>query len=513
MCGIVAAHGEFDPSQCERMLARLRHRGPDDRDWIQVGRAWLGHQRLSIVDLAGGRQPLANEEASRYLVANGEIYNHAQLRSGLQARHRFRTGSDNEVALHLVEEGGPAALAHLRGMFALVMASTDGQLVAARDPVGIKPLYWARQHGTVLFASELKAFDPQWQPFVETFPPGHYWTPAEGLVQFAAIPVPATPPLQAPLEGDLLEQTLTAVRESLIAAVERRMMADVPVGVFLSGGLDSSLVASIASRMAAREGRRIKSFAVGMANSPDLLAARVVAEYLGTEHHERIYTEEEAVAIVPEVIRMMESFDPSLVESAVANYMVAKLTAEHVKVVLTGEGADELFAGYDYLAQFATAEALQGEMVRTVEALHHLNLQRCDRTTMAHGLEGRVPFLDLEMIRLALSLPASWKLRTEGRPEKWLLRMAFTGFLPEEILWRKKLQFNDGSGMTSVLRTHLGGQVTEAEFQRERGLLEPPLASRAELAFYRLFQQDFGSLTVSKVIGRSPSAFAVQTVE
>lgn len=491
------------------MLERLTHRGPDDADSKQVGRTWLGHRRLSIVDVDGGRQPLANEDETLFLVANGEIYNHLDIRESLTA-HRFRTRSDSEVALHLIEEQGPRAIAQLRGMFALVVAAADGRLVVARDPVGIKPLYWARRGETILFASELKAFDPDWLPLAEAFPPGHYWTPEEGLVAFTALPAPAAPAEIAP-EGEALERGLKAIRESLIRAVERRMMADVEVGVFLSGGLDSSLVASIASRWAKRNGKRLKSFAVGQEGSPDLLAARKVAEYLGTDHHEQIYTTQEAVEAVPEVVRMIESFDPSLVESAVANYFVARLAARHVKVVLTGEGADELFAGYKYFAGYHSTPELHGELIRTIRELHHLNLQRCDRTTMAHGLEARVPFLDLEMIETGLSIPVGWKQIGPAGMEKWILRQAFAeGYLPDEILWRTKVQFNEGTGTTDTLRKALGKTVSEEAFQEGRNCLTPPLATPTEMAYYRLFRRDYAPVIVDRVIGRSPAVFATQ---
>jgi len=241
MCGIVAEHGCSDPDQLERMLERLAHRGPDDRGAIQVTGSWLGHRRLSIVDVGGGQQPLCTRDESAWLVGNGEAYNHEEVRAGLADRDRLTT-SDNEVALHLIDERGTSGLAELSGMFAFVVAGRDGRFVVARDPVGIKPLYWARRNGAVRFASEMHAFDPEWQAFVEPFPPGCAWTPEQGLVRFAS----AVPPQQAPVEGR--EALLAGTRDTLVRAVRQQMMGDVNVGVFLSGGLDSSLVAAIASR-------------------------------------------------------------------------------------------------------------------------------------------------------------------------------------------------------------------------------------------------------------------------
>jgi asparagine synthase (glutamine-hydrolysing) len=490
MCGIAAQYGAVDPEAGRRMLERLVHRGPDDEGSVSVGPdAWLGHRRLSIVDVEGGRQPLGNRDL--WLVGNGEVYNHEAV-GGRLVHASFETSSDNEVALHLVDHHGPDSLDQLNGMFAFVLAGRDGRFLAARDPVGIKPLYWARRGSSVRFASEMSAFDPDWQRLVEVFPPGYYWTPQRGLVQFASA-VPAGAP-------DV------STREVLIRSVERQMMGDVPVGVFLSGGLDSSIVAAIAQRYLAERGERLKTFAVGLWDSADLLAARAVAEYLGTEHHESVYTAEEAVAAVPEVVRAIESFEPSLVRSAVPNHMLAKFTAQHVKVVLTGEGADELFAGYEYLCEFEDEESLQAELVRSIEGLHNLNLQRCDRVTMAFGLEARVPFLDREVIAHGLGLPPSWKLASNGKPEKWMLREAFEGWLPHEFLWRGKAQFGDGSGATSVLSDVVAASVSEEDLARERDAVDPPLRTREELAYYRIFREHLGGVRPEATLGRFATA-------
>jgi asparagine synthase (glutamine-hydrolysing) len=499
MCGIAAQYGQPDAEAGRRMLDRLVHRGPDDEGCVVLGdHAWLGHRRLSIVDVEGGRQPLGGEPAGDlWLVGNGEVYNHEDV--GERLTHAsFQTSSDNEVALHLVDSHGPDSLDQLNGMFAFVLAGRDGRFLAARDPVGIKPLYWARRGGNVRFASEMAAFDVDWQPFVEVFPPGHYWTPERGLVEFAA----AVPPD----EWGAVDADPDCIREILIRSVERQMMGDVPVGVFLSGGLDSSLVAAIAVRYLAERGERLKTFAVGLEDSPDLLAARSVASYLGTEHHESVYTAAEAVAAVPDVVRAIESFDPSLVRSAVPNHMLARFTAQHVKVVLTGEGADELFAGYEYLSDFDDEESLQAELVRSVEGLHNLNLQRCDRVTMAFGLEARVPFLDREVIAHALRLPPASKLASNGRPEKWMLREAFEGWLPHEFLWRGKAQFGDGSGAAGVLTDAISATVSEEEFERERDAIDPPLRTREELAYYRVFRDHLAGVRAEATVGRFATA-------
>jgi asparagine synthase (glutamine-hydrolysing) len=508
MCGISAVYGDADSYMGWRMLNRLGHRGPDDAGAVAVSGSWIGQTRLSIVDLMGGHQPLRNNSGTLYLVGNGEVYNHEHVRDRLAA-DSFRTKSDNEVALHLIDQKGDDALGELHGMYAFLAARVDGWFIAVRDPVGIKPLYWARKDGLVVFASEMRAFDPQLLPHVEAFPPGHHWTPDRGLVRFAAavpaaahdeLPGPSAP--GAPVPEAILEMT----RDKLIESVERQMMCDVPVGVFLSGGLDSSLVAAIAARWAKRGGERLLTFAVGTEDSADLLAARHVAEHLGTEHHERVYTAHDALGVLPDVVRTIEAYDPSLVRSAVPNYLLAAMTAEHVKVVLTGEGADEIFAGYEYLREIDDGAELHDEIVRMIEGLHNLNLQRCDRVTMAFGLEARVPFLERDVIEFGLKLPPGWKLSGEDQPEKRLLRAAFEGWLPDELLWRDKSQFGDGSGAASVLTRAVEETVPEEDFKRERHDVDPPLRTREELGYHRIFREHLVGVRPEVTLGRFATA-------
>ena len=503
MCGIVAEHGCSDPSALERMLERLTHRGPDDAGTVGVGENWLGHRRLSIVDVEGGQQPLVTDGEDLWLVGNGEVYNFEEMRQQLEGRELL-TNSDNEVALHLVDLHGPAALARLNGMFAFILAGEDGRFVAARDPVGIKPLYWAQYEGTTRFASEMHVFDEDWQPLVEPFPPGCYWTPEEGLVRFAAAvpdslePIPVTSPRPTLVRG---------TREVLVDAVHRQLMGDVPVGVFLSGGLDSSLIAAIAARWLSERGLPLQTFAVGTPESPDLAAARLVAEHIGSDHHETTYTAADALEALPIVVRSIESFDPGLVRSAVPNFMLSRFTAEHVKVVLTGEGADELFAGYDYMTEYDDPDLLHAELVRTVRGLHNLNLQRCDRVTMAHGLEARVPFLDREVIHWALRLPPSIKLSGAGEPEKKLLREAFAdGWLPEALLWRDKAEFGDGSGARDVLSRAVEEEISDEEFADERDAVEPRLRTKEELFYYRIFREHLAGVRAEVAISRFATA-------
>src|ERR687897_754096 len=451
VCGIVGGYGSIEPEHVRRMMGRIAHRGPDDDGLVEVAGNALGHRRLSIVDVEGGKQPLATPDKGLYLVGNGEVYNHEEVLETLEDRG-MTTRSDNEVALRLVAERGPGALSELLGMYAFLMANGDGGFIAARDPVGIKPLYWARPEaeGPVFFASEMRAFDEDLQPSVEAFPPGHYWAPHDGLVRFGrAAPADDLEPIDGPAEpgAPIPDAILEEVRERLIRTVKRQMMGDVPVGVFLSGGLDSSLVAAVAARWYERRGEKLKTFAVGLEDSPDLLAARAVAEHLGTEHHESVYTQEDALKVLPEVVRTIENFDPSLVRSAVPNYILAEFAAKHVKVVLTGEGADEIFAGYEYLEDFRTEEDLHVELV-----------------------------------------------------------LAFEGWLPDDFLWRKKAQFGDGSGAASVLKDRMEESVTEEEFERERHEVEPPLRTREEVAYYRIFAEVLGGIRPGRTISRFATA-------
>jgi asparagine synthase (glutamine-hydrolysing) len=524
------------------MLSQLLHRGPDDLGDVSIPNfAWLGHTRLSIVDLGGGRQPLEADGVS--LVCNGEIYNHEELRDKL-GQDRFRTNSDSEVALRLLVDKGPEALSELRGMWALCAAG-PGMFVAARDPLGIKPLYWARHDGVVHFASELRAFDPEVRWAVEAFPPGCWWTPEDGLVRFAShaptlgrlteqpiegspapfrldVPVPSRPPAhkKPPMswqqphrtavklstggrEGWSAGDTLAEVRDVIVDSVERHLMADVPVGVFLSGGLDSSIVAAAAAKSLADDGRKLQTFAVGTPESSDLQAAREVADFLGTEHHEAMFDGRDALDAVEDVVAAVESFDPLLIRSAVPNWFLAELASKHVKVVLTGEGADELFAGYSYYhSDFTDPAALQAELVRGLGELHGLNLQRCDRVTMAHSLEARVPFLDYDVIACALSLPVEWKTVGSDRVEKRLLREAFRGWLPDKIIDRKKEQFGTGSGAADVLAEQVSDGIELAEFERERDVVEPPLRNREELAYFRMYTRHLAGLRPERTLTR-----------
>jgi asparagine synthase (glutamine-hydrolysing) len=440
--------GEADQELVQCMMDRLVHRGPDGSGVFVArgGHGVLGHRRLAIMDPSGGAQPIVDDRRRSALIANGEIYNHRDLSRPLQRLYQFRTRSDSEAILHLFDRYQTDAAASLDGMFAFAIADGD-QMFAARDPLGIKPLYMGRRQNAWCFASEQKAL-VQIAEDVREFPPGSWFHTAHGNRSYYRVPEP-----QYAHEPQSLEATTRNIRRTLEEAVGKRLMSDVPLGAFLSGGLDSSILVALARRQM----DSLHTFSVGFEGSPDLLAARRVARHLDTIHHEYVLTEGEVMQQLPRIIYHLESFDQDLVRSAIPTYFTARLAAEQVKVVLTGEGADELFAGYRYHRSIPSGEELQRELTRSIAALHHINLQRVDRLTMAHGLEARVPFLDVRMIALAQQVPPAWKLRhlPDGRlVEKWILRKACEDLLPAEIVWRDKQQFDEGSGTADFAGRH-----------------------------------------------------------
>ncbi|BAS28873.1 asparagine synthase B [Limnochorda pilosa] len=521
MCGIAGGFGRPNAPTVERMLTRLHHRGPDDQGtWASAGIV-LGHTRLSIIDLETGHQPIASEDGRVVAVVNGEIYNYRELRARLQAGgHRFCTQSDSEVLVHLYEDRGPAMVEEFDGMFALVLHDrASGRLLLARDPLGIKPLYGGVAGETFYFASEigalLEATDRVWE-----FPEGTRLVlepsaPLDGLKDapgpddtYALEPYWQIP--EGPPDVSDPRTALEGVRERLRRAVGKRLLADVPVGVFLSGGLDSSLIAAWARRLTSGT---LHSFAVGQRGSDDLRYAAQVAAALGTEHHEYTYGAEDLEEALPTVIRHLESYDPALVRSAVPTYFVSRLARRHVKVVLSGEGADELFAGYEYLRRM-DRQRLHRELRTVTAALHNTNLQRVDRMSMAHALEARVPFLDLEMIRWAFRLDPSVKLRGAEQVEKWVLRQAAEGLLPPEVVHRGKAKFAHGTGTSGLLRKIARRRVAledlrQAQRRAERAgspvSARAPARSREELLYYRIFREHFPQEAVLHTVGRTRS--------
>lgn len=442
MCGIAGIWGKSNETVVRQMMGKLTHRGPDAHGLHTCDAGILGHQRLSIMDPTGGDQPIYNETRDTAIIANGEVYNFPKLRQNLQAKHRLSTGNDSESVLHLYEELGHGTAKQLDGMFAF--AITDGNhIYLVRDPIGIKPLYYgqSRRSKSFIFASELKALADIAEN-VREFPAGSWYHSAVGFKKF--YDVPDRQPVELPID-----QHCRRIRETLTRAVTKRLMSDVPVGAFLSGGLDSSIICALIRPHV----DKLHTFSVGILGSRDLQAARLVANHLETIHHEYIFTIDEMREKLPDIIYHLESYDQDLVRSAIPCYFTSRLAAEHVKVILTGEGADELFAGYTYYREISDGSTLHHELRRSVCSLHNINLQRVDRLTMAHSLEGRVPFLDTELIEVAQTVPPELKLRRmpDGQlVEKWILRKACEDLLPHDIVWRGKEQFDEGSGTADL---------------------------------------------------------------
>ncbi|WP_394219243.1 asparagine synthase B [Halobacillus trueperi] len=501
MCGIFVTQGEMSEKQMNEVLELLYHRGPDEGKSVVTDRVHLGHRRLSIIGLEDGIQPIHNEDKKRWIVCNGEIYNYAAIKDSLAKDVSFLTKSDSEVALKLVEKQGPEAIHQLDGMFAFFIADEDnGSFVVARDTLGIKPLYYGKDRdGQYVFSSELKAIE-SFVDEAKEFPHGHYFTPEHGFVCYRKIQSP-----QKSYTEHEMTEVFTSIKETMNEAVRKRRMADVEVGVLLSGGLDSSLIAAIADQQ--KEGDKpLKSFCVGAEGSADIINARTVAKALGTEHYEYIYTEEELIEAVSDVIYHLESYEPSLVRSAIPNYFVSKLASEHVKVILSGEGADELFAGYAYMEKYQDTASMNKEIIRVLNTLHHVNLQRADRMSMAHSIELRVPFLDLDVVENALQIPAGLKVHKKDRMEKWLLRKAFDGIIPDEVLWRKKAEFSEGSGALDLLELHAERTITDETFEKVQAEAPVDLRSKQEMFYYQIFRDHFPEEKMLHTVGKWATA-------
>jgi len=484
--------GELDDALLHEMMERIDHRGPDGRGSLTIGECALGHVRLAIVDVANGAQPMTNECGNLAVTFNGEIYNHVELRRQIEGDHIFETRSDTEVLVHLYEQYGEDMLSKLDGMFAFAMAGPEGMLLA-RDPIGIKPLYYGRKGATWLAASELKAFPGMDE--LQALPAGHAM-----LAGGEPWPYSHPYPPKATIATAPFDQILQSVRTRLNQAVVKRLMSDVPLGVFLSGGLDSSLIAA----MMRPHTQELLSFSAGMEGAPDLEAARTVAEYLGTQHYELVYTERDIERHLPDIIYYLESFDAPLVRSAIPMYFLSELAAQHVKVVLTGEGADELFAGYQYLKAIEDQAALHHELSQIVIRLQDTNLQRADRVTMKHGLEARVPFLDYDLVRFVTRLPAELKGAAAAKQEKWLLRQACEDLLPAQILYRDKLKFSEGAGSSGVVAERVRDQISPSQFERERHIA-PGLTLRSpeELHYYQIWRTVTGGNLSPSMVGRT----------
>lgn len=495
MCAIVGIKTDHGVKTVEEMLSRVAHRGPDDRKAVQAGRWAIGHARLSILDLQKGSQPMSGPGKKAHIVHNGEIYNFRELRDELGGK--FKTDTDTEVILRLHQSGLPPEewIRKLDGMFAFAIIDEDG-LLLARDSMGVKPLYMGKHGDEIVFASELKALLKTADRIME-FPPGHVYTSKDGGRPFNPCETE-----EMPVSAEAPEALATELLAHLTDAVHSRMLADVPVGVFLSGGLDSSIIAALANQF--QPG--VKTFAVGMEGSPDLAAAKSVAAHLGTKHYEKVFTIEEAIRRLPIVIYHLESYDRGLVRSAVANFFLAELAAQHVKVALSGEGADELFAGYGYLKSMH-GDKLRRELEDITAELHSTNLQRCDRMSMAHGLEVRVPMLDdARVVDFARTVPIQYKLEPKKLIEKWILRRSVEGLLPEEIVWRPKLKFAIGAGLGDRLaewaESGISDEIFASASQKYAGY---DIRDKEELAYFLIFRKAFPVEKIAHLMGRSRS--------
>ncbi len=483
MCGIAGCIGIDDTTTVNLMLDALPHRGPDDRGIHAYGKLVFGHTRLSIVDVAKGHQPILANSGKSGIICNGEIYNHQAIRQQLASKYPFTTHSDSEVILHLYQEKGPDCVRNLDGMFAFALYHED-TLMLARDPLGIKPLYYGYKDGHFYFSSELGAMSLSGVLEVHEFPCGHYYTPESGFVCYYEVPQPKDYHLTD------IDYTASLIRATLKHAIKKRLLADkqIQVGAFCSGGLDSSLIATIA----AREIPHLHTFAVGMRDasgkdSDDLIAGRMVAKHIGSNHHEYLITEGDYYDALPRVIQKLETYDPSLVRCAVPCYFTCKLATDYVTVVLTGEGADEVFAGYHYMKRFAW-DKINTEARRLIAGVHNINLQRADRMGMLFSLELRVPFFDMDLIDLGMKISPSLKIREENgrKTEKWILRKAFagTGYLPDDILWRYKLQYTQGAGCEELGERLAESEISDDDFERIKAQNPNAVINSKEAAYY-----------------------------
>ncbi|KAK2980258.1 hypothetical protein RJ640_008926 [Escallonia rubra] len=546
MCGILAVFGCIDSSQAKRsriieLSRRLRHRGPDWSGLHCQNDCYLAHQRLAIVDPASGDQPLYNEDKTVVVTVNGEIYNHRALREKLKS-HQFRTGSDCEVIAHLYEEYGEDFVDMLDGMFSFVLLDTrDKSFIAARDAIGITPLYigWGLD-GSVWFASEMKALSDDCERFM-TFLPGHIYSSKKGM-DFQCCLVLQELHTKYALHSRMLSTgelrrwynpswfsehipstpyDPLVLRQAFEKAVVKRLMTDVPFGVLLSGGLDSSLVAAVASRYLAESeaacqwGSQLHTFCIGLKGSPDLKAAREVADFLGTRHHEFYFTVQEGIDALEEVIYHIETYDVTTIRASTPMFLMSrKIKSLGVKMVISGEGSDEIFGGYLYFHKAPNKEEFHQETCQKIKGLHLYDCLRANKSTSAWGVEARVPFLDKEFISIAMGIDPEWKMiRPDlGRIEKWILRNAFDDeqkpYLPKHILYRQKEQFSDGVGYSWIdgLKDHANQQVTDAMLINASFIFPENIPTTKEAYYYRtIFEKFFPKNAARSTVPGGPS--------
>ena len=515
MCGIVAilqvkAQTKALREKALRMSQKIRHRGPDWSGIYSGGSAILAHERLSIVDPESGGQPLFSPDRKQILAVNGEIYNHHDIRRRFAGQYDFQTGSDCEVILALYREKGIDFLEDLSGIFAFVLYDEErDEFLIARDPIGVIPLYIGYDDdGMVYVASELKALEGQCERY-EPFLPGHYyWSKQPGMQRYYR---------RDWMQYDAVKDndaSVEAIRDALESAVKRQLMSDVPYGVLLSGGLDSSVISAIAekySEMRIEDDSqtkaywpRLHSFAVGLKGAPDLAKARLVADHIGTVHHEINYTIQEGLDAIRDVIYYIETYDVTTVRASTPMYLLARvIKSMGIKMVLSGEGADEIFGGYLYFHKAPTAKDFHEETVRKLSKLHLYDCLRANKSLSAWGVEGRVPFLDKEFLDVAMRTNPKAKMCPGQTIEKKIVREAFAELLPEEVAWRQKEQFSDGVGYSWIdtLKAITAAAVTDEDMAHaaERFPINPP-KNKEEYYYRSIFAEHFPSESAARSV-------------
>ena len=520
MCGIVCAFDLKEKSEALRpqllkMSKKIRHRGPDWSGIYSNDKAILAHERLSIVDPVSGKQPLFSEDKKLILAANGEIYNHRALRKQFEGKYNFQTESDCEIILALYKEKGVSFIDEMNGIFSFALYDEDkDEYFIARDHMGIIPLYmgWDK-NGTFYVASELKALEGVCSE-IKLFPPGHYLSSKDGkLVKWYN---------REWTDFDAVKENQTSIDEihdALEAAVHRQLMSDVPYGVLLSGGLDSSVTSAIAKKYAEKRIEsddkqdawwpQLHSFSVGLKGSPDLAAAQLVADHIGTVHHEIEFTIQEGLDAIKDVIYYLETYDITTIRAATPMYLLARvIKSMGVKMVLSGEGADELFGGYLYFHKAPNAREFHEETVRKLDKLHMYDCLRANKSLAAWGIEGRVPFLDKEFMDVAMRINPQDKMINGERMEKWVLRKAFESYLPESVTWRQKEQFSDGVGYSWIdtLKEVVDKEVTDNQLENAKYKFPIQTPTTKEEFYYRsIFTEHFPSDTAALCVPQEPS--------
>ena len=515
MCGIVAildvkAQTKALREKALRMSQKIRHRGPDWSGVYCGGSAILAHERLSIVDPESGGQPLFSPDRKQILAVNGEIYNHQDIRRRYAGHYDFQTGSDCEVILALYREKGIDFLEDLSGIFAFVLYDEErDEFLIARDPIGVIPLYIGYDdNGMVYVASELKALEGQCERY-EPFLPGHYyWSKQPGMQRYYR---------RDWMQYDAVKDndaSVEAIHDALESAVKRQLMSDVPYGVLLSGGLDSSVISAIAekySEMRIEDDSqtkaywpRLHSFAVGLKGAPDLAKARLVADHIGTVHHEINYTIQEGLDAIRDVIYYIETYDVTTVRASTPMYLLARvIKSMGIKMVLSGEGADEIFGGYLYFHKAPTAKDFHEETVRKLSKLHLYDCLRANKSLSAWGVEGRVPFLDKEFLDGAMRTNPKAKMCPGQTIEKKIVRDAFAELLPKEVAWRQKEQFSDGVGYSWIdtLKAITAAAVTDEDMAHaaERFPINPP-KNKEEYYYRSIFAEHFPSESAARSV-------------